>query len=245
MSEQTNNFIALQRNQFTLLLIGMVITIAAAMAFAAVFVNNLVQGQVASALAAQSKQTTQTARATTPASATLAAGEALTFETPSTPVCPTPVEQQTVVTQQGRGASAVAAPVKTAAAPVKSKKIVHQKQQPRIVKETKTNNSYNTNSFNTYTNNYSKVNNVKNINSNNKYTDSFNQGSYNEVKGNLVQNGSNNNDSKVDATIINKGDDKKHHEYNDKKDSYDKSYDYNKNDTYKKDTADQQSTAVL
>lgn len=241
MSEQTNNFIALQRNQFTLLLIGMVITIAAAMAFAAVFVNNLVQGQVASALAAQ-KQTAQTARATTPTTATLA-DETLTFETPATPVCPAPVEQQSPASQQGQGAGAVAVSAKTTSMPVKHKKISHQKQ-PRVVKETKTTNSFNNNSFNTYNNNYNKVNNIKNINSNNKYIDSFNQGSYNEVKGDLIQNGSNNNGSKVDATIINKGDDKKHHEH-DKKDDYDKSYDYNKNDSYKKDTADQQSATVL
>jgi hypothetical protein len=191
MTNQTNPGIYIPQRQLTLLLISIMLTISAAIIFSAIFVTNLVQGQVASALSAQpaAPAATQTAAYKTQPM-TLADAE-LSYDDLSTndayTGCSVPTSSQP--------SSSEAISTASLSAPKNAYKRNKSANDHPIVRE----NTSNTN--NTYNNDYSKTSSTKNIDNSVNYSHSFNQGSYNEVKGNLTQTNTNNN-SNGDTKII-------------------------------------------
>lgn len=180
MSEDRSTGIILQQKQLLGILIGVVILISGAIIFSAIFVTNLIQSQVAQALKTQ--QTTQ------PAVATVTPAQFIEEPLAGTTVSCTEPPQQTT--------SETAATTRSADSTAK-KSVPKKAQAPK----SRVSNNYKT------INKHETIKHIKNINTKNitnttNYTHSFNQGSYNEVKGDLTQIKSNNNTS-VDTTVTN------------------------------------------
>lgn len=234
MTHQTNNGIYIPQRQLLLVLASVMIAISAAIIFSAIFVTNLVQGKVASAQAQTALQPNDSeiyTRGTTPT----AVGAAWSYEDPNagctvptggsggeqTSGMTTPAATRATSSAPDNSSSYTSSKARSYATPTKYSKPKHHP-----VTSSNISNSYNNN----YNNSYNKSTNINNIDKSTNYSHSFNQGSYNNVKGDLKQ--TNINDSNVDTKIINQtnnphkphGPQKPHHGKNDHKDKGNGSY---------------------
>lgn len=206
MTNQTNQGVYIPQKQIMLLLASIMITISVAIIFSAMFITNLVQGKVASAQAQQPNASQAAATRTQTPGVVYAEWS---YEDPYAGcTVPTGGRGGESTSQQAtssstptvtRAASSSSAPVaySTYKAPSHYSKPTSYTTPKYNKSKSHASNNISNSYNNSYNNSYTKNdidNSVKNINS-------FNQGSFNNVKGDLTQ--TNNNNSNVDTKIIN------------------------------------------
>lgn len=218
MTNQTNSGIFIPQKQVILLLASIMITISAAIIFSAMFVTNFVQGKVASA---QSPSPTQAVTSPTTPPAAAYANWSYGTESPYTTACtvsannlPSASNAPVATSNSSRNSSPTSTSRGGSSYVNSSNHHASKSHMPRAPKHntprtytstsTNTNNSYNT---------YNKNTSIDNTDNSAYYSHSFNQGSYNNVKGDLTQTNNSNSDVDTTTTTINQTNNNNSHKH--------------------------------